>query len=62
MPDPAPVLLPCPFCGSGAVAMLDMWGEAIVRCQNNLCEAETWGPDQFDAIARWNRRANPEEK
>ena len=62
--DPAVLsrLLPCPFCGATATAWLDddgdyVHGDVSVCCPDQACEAQVWGKDAADAIARWNKRA-----
>jgi len=55
-------LLPCPFCGATATAWLDddgdyVHGDVSVCCPDQACEAQVWGRDADDAIARWNKRA-----
>lgn len=62
--DPAVLsrLLPCPFCGATATAWLDddgdyEHGDVAVCCPDQKCEAQVWGKNADDAIARWNKRA-----
>ena len=53
-------LLPCPFCGGGAVILRrtlgDGWGDLyLATCQK--CSAEGLGSsNEAEAIAAWNRR------
>jgi len=65
----APSLLPCPFCGSKAVASINksesLWSHDIVdwtrvHCTNDDCNAQTEPTcDGYEpsAIEVWNRRA-----
>lgn len=60
-------LKPCPFCGgkagtvrrwqSGDGTGKDIW----IRCENCGMETIRYDTDE-DAIAAWNRRAEPENK
>lgn len=63
-----PELLPCPFCGSGAVTCEGdgMWYASCDSCSCSVGEAYDASamPDhrfhsEDDAIAAWNRRTSP---
>ena len=47
-----PKLKPCPFCGSSAVALVDL----TVRC-GSCCAVGPFGVSAEQAAQRWNERA-----
>ena len=56
-------LLPCPFCGKAAtLGRNSSNGSYYVHCAKNDCDVEAatlhW-KHEADAIAAWNRRAQP---
>jgi hypothetical protein len=54
LPEPPPMLLPCPFCG-GQPEILK--GNFFVRCPNADCATDgPTGDDERDAIRLWNIR------
>ena len=60
-------LLPCPFCGGNDIQIDEMesfWdkNETSWRVLCIDCIAETAGDTKEQAIAAWNRRAEPENK
>ena len=50
-------LLPCPFCGGEA----RIKGKKIYRVACG-CTARTYGKTKDEAVAAWNRRAEPERR
>lgn len=56
-------LLPCPFCGHPPTTHHPLrYGQTVVRCDNDECPAEPAvdGNNDEQAIAAWNRRAQPQ--
>lgn len=59
--EPAPALLPCPFCGSTriqlcALAARRQFGRNDARVECRDCDAAMHGTDDDTASAAWNRR------
>ena len=58
-------LLPCPFCGGSDCRTYKFTPDAIFKCWGVwcACSAKVTGFEtEQDAIAAWNRRAQPENK